>query len=174
MQSDHQDEFFDDSESSKSQRKRESQAMHELGVKLVKLGKNVLKQLPLDHEVLAAVQLAQKIENKREGYRRQLQFIGKLLRQRDTDALLAKIDEIENHSLYQASHFHALERWRDRIISGGDDAIQAFIDDYPMADRQQLRQYARQAQKELEQNKPPAASRALFKYIRGVVDSQAK
>ncbi|WP_194756235.1 ribosome biogenesis factor YjgA [Aliidiomarina indica] len=173
MHSDHQDENFDDSESSKSQRKRESQAMHDLGIKLVKLGKNTLKQLPLDEEVMAAVLLAQKIENKREGYRRQLQFIGKLLRQRDTDALLAKIDEIENHSLYQAAHFHAIERWRDRIINDGDDGIQAFIDDYPRADRQQLRQYVRQAQKEQEQHKPPAASRALFKYLRSIVDSQA-
>lgn len=169
MQSHDQNEFSDDLGPSKTQLKREAEAMHQLGTKLVKMGKNSLKQLPLDQELLDAIKLAQRVENKREGFRRQLQFIGKLLRGRDVEPILAKIDEIENHSLHQAAHFHGLERWRERILGEGDDAIQAFLDQYPTADRQQLRQYVRQAQKEQANNKPPAASRALFKYIREVV-----
>ncbi|EGN74885.1 hypothetical protein A28LD_1902 [Idiomarina sp. A28L] len=171
MQRDNQDEHLDDGDLSKTQLKRHSQDMHDLGVKLVKMGSNGLKQIPLDDETFAAVKLAKKIENKREGYRRQLQLVAKLLRQRDTAPILAAIDELENRALYQAAHFHALEKWRDRVINQGDDAIQELLDVYPHGDRQQLRQYARQAAKELEQNKPPAASRALFKYIRSLSES---
>jgi len=170
MQYDDQDEFLSADDVSKTQLKREAAAMHDLGVKLVNMGSNTLKQLPLDDELHAAVKLAQKISNKREGYRRQLQFLAKLLRQRDTDALLSAIDKIENRALYEAAHFHALEQWRERILSAGDDGIQAFIDQYPDADRQQLRNWVRQAKKEQEQNKPPAAARALFKYIRSVAE----
>lgn len=173
MQYDDQDEFLSADDFSKTQLKREAAAMHDLGLKLVKMGSNTLKQLPLDEELLTNIKLAQKIANKREGYRRQLQYLGKLLRQRDTDELLLAIDKIENRALYEAAHFHALEQWRDRILQQGDDGIQAFLDQYPHADRQQLRQWVRQAKKEQEQNKPPAAARALFKYIRGVAETAA-
>lgn len=161
---------FDDDDLSKTALKRHSAEMHDLGVKLVKMGNNTIKQLPLDDELLSNIKLAKKIENKREGFRRQLQFLAKLLRQRDVAPILAALDEIENRTLYQAAHFHKLEQWRDRILSQGDDAIQAFIDEYQHADRQQLRQFTRQAQKEQQQEKPPAAARALFKYIRSVAD----
>lgn len=171
MQYDDQDKFSSADESSKTQLKREAAAMHDLGVKLVNMGSNTLKQLPLDEELRTNIKLAQKISNTREGYRRQLQYLGKLLRQRDTDALLLAIDKIENRSLYEAARFHALEQWRDRILQQGDDGIQAFIDEYPLADRQQLRQWVRQAKKEEELNKPPAAARALFKYIRGITEA---
>ena len=161
-------DMLDDDEYSKTALKRHATEMHDLGVKLVKMGNNTLKQLPLDEELLTNIKLAKKIENKREGFRRQLQFLAKLLRQRDVAPIIAGINEIENRSLHQAAHFHKLEQWRDRILAEGDAAIQDFMDAFAHADRQQLRQFHRQAQKEQQQEKPPAAARALFKYIRSV------
>lgn len=61
-----------------------------------------------------------------------------------------------------------MERWRERILTQGDEAIQAFIDEYPATERQKLRQLVRKAQKEQAEDKPPAAFRELFKYLRAV------
>jgi ribosome-associated protein len=61
---------------------------------------------------------------------------------------------------------HKLEEWRDRLIRDGDNALGEALETFPNADRQQLRQMIRQAQKETEQNKPPKTARTLFRYLR--------
>ena len=153
---------------SKSDRKREVLAITDLGRKLVDLTPNQLAELPLSDELLEAVTLAKKIRNKHVGFKRQIQYIGKVLRNDDPQPILDAIAEKENAHLHEQKHFHALEQWRDRILEQGDEAIQAFIDEYPHADRQHMRQLVRTAAKQKEQNKPPAAYRELFKYLREV------
>src|SRR5690606_19067711 len=140
-----------------------------LGERLIDLPPTQLAQLPIDPTLLDAVHLAQKIRNKREGYRRQLQYIGKLMRLLDTDELQQALAELDEQHQTQQAAFHQLEKFRDAIVAEGDPAIQRFIDDYPHADRQRMRQLQRQAQKEQAQQKPPAAARELFKYLRSVV-----
>ena len=154
---------------SKSQLKREMSARQLMGEKLCKLAPGKLAKIPMPEKLADAVALAKKIENKREGYRRQLQYIGKLMRTIDVEPIEAALDKIENKHQEQTIALHQCEQWRDKIIAEGDGGIQAFLDAYPQADRQQLRQLMRGAIKEQTQNKPPKSSRELFKAIRALV-----
>ena len=77
---------------------------------------------------------------------------------------------MDHQSLTYRQHFQRLEAWRDSLINEGNQAIENFLSDYPMADRQQLRNLQRQANRELELKKPPAAARKMFQYIRSLTD----
>lgn len=149
---------------SKSEIKRDAEALKELGAELVDLGKNALDKIPLDADLRAAVELAQRI--KKEGRRRQLQLIGKMLRQRDPEPIQIALDKLNNRHNQQVALFHKLEQIRDRLIDEGDDAISLVLELYPQADRQQLRSLIRNAKKEKATNKPPKSARQIFQYLR--------
>jgi len=154
---------------SKSEIKRDAEELKRLGAELVDLGKNALEKIPLDEELLAAVELAQRI--KKEGRRRQLQLIGKMLRSRDVDPIRQALDKLKNRHNQQVALFHKLEALRDRLVEQGDDAMNDVIALYPHADRQQLRSMIRNAQKEKAGNKPPKSSRQIFQYLRELAES---
>lgn len=149
---------------SKSEIKRDAEALKDLGAELVDLGKNALDKIPLDVDLRAAVELAQRI--KKEGRRRQLQLIGKMLRQRDPEPIQIALDKLNNRHNQQVALFHKLEQIRDRLIDEGDDAISLVLELYPQADRQQLRSLIRNAKKEKATNKPPKSARQIFQYLR--------
>lgn len=149
---------------SKSEIKRDAEALKDLGAELVDLGKNALDKIPLDADLRAAVELAQRI--KKEGRRRQLQLIGKMLRQRDPEPIQIALDKLNNRHNQQVALFHKLEQIRDRLIDEGDDAISLVLELYPQADRQQLRSLIRNAKKEKAINKPPKSARQIFQYLR--------
>lgn len=152
---------------SKTQLKQEAKELVDLGKKLIELTPAKLKEFDLDDELLEAITLAQKINRKKDGYRRQLSFIGKLLRQRDNTPEIAHQMTMLNVSQRQVVQaFHALENTRDDIVARGDDAINEVLTAHPQLDRQHLRQLARQAKKQAEQNKPPKASREIFQYLK--------
>ncbi|HET8816262.1 MAG TPA: ribosome biogenesis factor YjgA [Pseudidiomarina sp.] len=159
---------FDDDLQSKSQLKRDAEAQQALGEKLIAMPTGKLAKIPLDEELLDAILLAQRIRNKREGFRRQRQLVGKMMRVRDTAPIEAAVSELEQAHSQQTALFHQLEQFRDAIIANGDEAIQEFIDAHPHADRQKLRQLHRQIVKQQQTGKPPAAARELFKYLREV------
>lgn len=152
----------------KTQLKRENAAIHDMAMRLVSLTDGAVKKMPINDELVDAIKLAHKIRNTREGYRRQLQLITKLLRQTDYEAIQRELDGLQRSGDAENARFHALERWRERILVEGDDAVQAFIDLYPATDRQKLRQLVRKTKKEQADDKPPAAYRELFKYLREV------
>ena len=149
---------------SKSEIKRDAEALKDIGAELVDLGKNALDKIPLDADLRAAVELAQRI--KKEGRRRQLQLIGKMLRQRDPEPIQIALDKLNNRHNQQVALFHKLEQIRDRLIDEGDDAISLVLELYPQADRQQLRSLIRNAKKEKATNKPPKSARQIFQYLR--------
>lgn len=151
---------------SKSELKRHMAKLQQLGEELVKLSAADLAKIPLDEQLSDAIALARKIRNKREGFRRQLQYIGKLMRSRDEEPLQQALDRIKGLDAQSKADFHRLEHWRDQIVSEQDSAINAFVAEYPHADRQRLRQLARQAKKEAEKQATPKAAREIFKYIR--------
>lgn len=130
---------------SKSEIKRDAEELKHLGVELVKLGKNALDKIPLDADLRAAIELAQRI--KMEGRRRQLQLIGKMLRQRDVDPIRQALDKLKNRHNQQVVVFHKLEQLRDRMVDGSDEAIEEVMNLWPDADRQQLRSLVRNARK---------------------------
>ncbi|MGP3159193.1 ribosome biogenesis factor YjgA [Serratia marcescens] len=154
---------------SKSEIKRDAEALKDLGAEMVDLGKNALDRIPLDEDLRAAIELAQKI--KKEGRRRQLQLIGKMLRARDIEPIQTALDKLKNRHNQQVSLFHKLEALRDRLVEEGDDVIPSILDLYPAADRQQLRSLVRNAQKEKAANNPPKAYRQIFQYLRELAEA---
>ena len=160
------DELPDDlAPKSKSELKREMTELQKLGEELVDLPSAKLAKIPMSELLEEAVMLARRLKN-REGKRRQLQYIGKIMRTIDSDAIRQKLESFHHQSQSFRQALHQLEQWRDQLIEGGDHAISELLQTHPQLDRQQLRQLVRQAKKEASQNKPPAASRKIFKYLR--------
>jgi len=95
-----------------------------------------------------------------------MQYVGKLMRREDLDAIRAVFDEMDQETRRRDLAFHRLEQWRDRLIDEGDAAAKAFIAEFPAVDRQALRQLIRNARREREQGKPPTNARRLFRLIR--------
>ena len=155
---------------SKTQIKAQMVAMQKLGESLVHLGQSSLAKIPMQEELLDAVMLARKILRKKEGYRRQLQLIGKIMRNTDIAAIEHALNNIKSAHKKLNDAFHGTEMLRDDILLQGDSKIESTIVDYPLLDRLKLRQYVRQANKELVDNKPPKASRELFKYLKEMIN----
>jgi ribosome-associated protein len=153
---------------SKSQAKRDVEALQKLGLKLLALSKNTLEKFDLDEKLLDAILLAQAIKS-HSGHRRQVHLIGKLMRHTDADAIRLQLERYQ-HPIEEANaHFHKLEKWRDRLLAEGDSAIHELLTEYPDLERSRLRQLLRNAKKEAEQNKPPKSARQLFKYLKEVI-----
>ena len=150
---------------SKSQLKRESHALTDLGKELVELAQSELKKIPLDERLLEAIALAHRIKE-RGSRKRQLQYIGKLLRTTDVEPILAAMEGMKLEHAKDNARTHKLELWRNRLLEEGDAALGELLAQHPDADRQHLRQLLRNAQREQKQNKPPKSSRELFKYLR--------
>ncbi|WP_044406362.1 ribosome biogenesis factor YjgA [Thiomicrospira microaerophila] len=146
-----------------------AQEVTDIGSALGELSESQLKKMGLPTELLDALLLYKRMDPG-PAIRRQRQFIGKWLRQHEEELaeLRAKIEEMEARAKQQNLHFQKLERWRDRLITEGDEALTALLEDFPQADRTLLRQHIRNAQKEAEQQKPPKAARAIFQYLRGL------
>lgn len=155
---------------SKSEIKRDAEELKRLGAELVDLGKNSLDKIPLDERLRTEVELAQRI--KKEGRRRQLQLIGKLLRSIDVEPIRVALDKLNNRHNQQVALFHKLEMLRDRLIEQGDEAMGDVIALYPDADRQQLRSMIRNAQKEKAGSKPPKSARQIFQYLRELAEAK--
>ncbi|TDO12539.1 MULTISPECIES: ribosome biogenesis factor YjgA [Halomonas] len=154
-----------DERPSKSQLKREMQALQQLGEQIIAMSDAQRARFPLSDDLLRAIEETGRIKA-REARRRHMQYVGKLMRGEDLDGIQAVFAEIDSETLRRDHAFHRLEGWRDRLIAEGDAAVEAFIDDYPDADRQALRQLIRNARREREQDKPPTNARRLFRLIR--------
>lgn len=155
---------------SKSQLKRDAQALTKLGEQLVSLDEKQLRQFSLPDNILDAIIAARKI--KQHGARkRQLLYLGKLLRQIDSSEINDHLSSLHLQSKQQAMALQRVEQWRDRLLAD-DQAITELLNDYPAIDRQHLRQMIRTARKEQQQNKPPAAYRSLFRYLRSIFTQQ--
>ena len=153
---------------SKSQRKRDMTALQELGEALVKLPASQLATIPMPENLLNAVIAARAIPE-RGAHKRQLQYIGKVMRKIDATPIQAAFDALHNHGQHAAVQFHRLERWRDQLLSEGDIAVSEFINAYPAADSQHLRQLIRNAEREISAGKPPSSARTLFRYVRDIM-----
>lgn len=110
---------------SKNARKREQHALQQLGEYLVSLKATQLESMPLNDELLQAVRAAQGMKS-HGALRRQKQLIGKLMRQADADAIRDRLESIESRSRAEKKLFANAERWRDRLLTGGPDALAEF------------------------------------------------
>ncbi|MGH1472421.1 MAG: ribosome biogenesis factor YjgA [Cellvibrionaceae bacterium] len=161
---------------SKSQLKREMEDLQKLGKQLIDLNETQRKTFSLPEELEDAI-LEHKRITKNEAKRRQMQFIGKLMRKANHEAIQEKLDAIvADQSKLKKSH-HMIEEWRDKLITGDQDQVTQFLADFPNIDRQTFRQLTRNAIKERKINeelerksqtnrKKSAATRKLFQFIR--------
>lgn len=156
---------------SKSQLKREAHALLVLGKELVNLPASQYAKIPMSDDLRHEIDEARRITS-HIARKRQQQHIGKLLRGMDTAPLAAELEKVKGQDNESKAHFHRIERWRDRLIAEGDAALTELLNLYPQADRQHLRQLARNAHKEQLDNKPPRATRELFKYVRGLMEGE--
>ncbi len=155
---------------SKSQLKREAHSLTELGKRLVQLDKGSLAKIPLPDNLLDAINSAKNIRQ-HGALKRQLQYIGKLMRKTDPEPIQAAYEAATHHYRADTQQLHEIENWRDRLLAEGDSALGELTDRHPDADRQHLRQLMRSAKKEREKNRPPRAARELFQYLKGLVAS---
>lgn len=149
---------------SKTQRKKAMHALQSLGEKLVELSADQLDRLDLPEALHDAVVEAGRIRS-REGRRRQLQYIGRLMRGVDSERIAEALALLQGESDAAKAEFHALERWRARLLAD-DAALTDWLAANPGSDAQLLRQLIRNARRETTEGKPPRASRALFRLLR--------
>lgn len=152
---------------SKSEIKRDAEDLKQLGEKLVNLTKANLTKVPLDDSLKDAIELAQRLQ--KEARRRQLQYIGKLLRSIDAEPIREALEKIENKHNQQQAMLHKLEILRDELVAKGDAVLTDLLNEHPSADRQQLRNLIRAAQKEKEQNKPSKAYREIYQILKTLI-----
>ncbi len=142
---------------SKTQLKAEADEKQALGEALLTLRADLMARLDLPDKLLDALAEAKKITNF-EGKRRQMQFIGKLMRPLDAAPIREAIQEQQSGSAQLTLQLHLAEQWRDRLIAS-DDALGEWLTAYPATDSQQLRTLIRQARKDAKPEKPGEAPR---------------
>lgn len=155
-------------EISKSQKKREAEALQKLGVALTELSPAKLTTLPLTDQLYKALIEAKSIKS-HGAKRRHAQLIGKLMREADSEAIIAAYQSMQEEDQGVTAHFHEVELWRDRLIAQGKDALTEFIRLYPTDDVQQLRQLIKKAVDDVQKERNTGGAKALFRFLRTVI-----
>jgi ribosome-associated protein len=148
------------SDATRTDLKRASTELQKLGEDLLTLRTDLMARLDLSEKLVDAVAEAKRITNF-EGKRRQMQYIGKLMRGLDDEqlgAVHAALNEQLNGSAEDNLRLHQAESWRDRMVAD-DDAVGEWIAQFPGTDIQQLRSLVRQARKDAVPEKPGEAQR---------------
>ena len=136
-------------DASRTDLKRESDELQDLGKELLSLRADLFARIGLPDKLVEALAEARRITNF-EGKRRQMQYVGKLMRKLDDDTVAAvrtALQEQRSGSAADKLALHLAEQWRDRLIA--EDSAQAeWIAHHPGTDIQQLRALIRQARKD--------------------------
>lgn len=154
---------------SKTKRKEAMHALQDIGKELVKLPANKLEKLDLPDDLRRAVEDCRRF-TKHEAIRRQLQYIGKLMRSVDEEPIARQLAAWKGETDEEKAQLHRIERWRDRLIED-DEVLTLFLNEHPQVDATQLRQLIRNARHEAASNKPPKSSRAIFRLVREVYET---
>jgi ribosome-associated protein len=158
----------DASRPSKTQQKKYMHALQEMGAELVSLNDAQLESIALPEALREAVMAAKRM-SRFEARRRQLQYIGKLMREVDPEPIRARLDGWKASSRAQTARLHRIERWRERLIAD-DEALAEFIAAHPATDVQQLRVLVRNSRRERLEGRPPKHYRALFHALRDTLE----
>jgi ribosome-associated protein len=156
-----------DERPSKSQKKRDMHELQGLGEDLLTLPASRIEPLDLPEILLDAIKAAKKITNF-EGKRRQIQYIGKLMRKVDPEPIREAVAAFKLGHAQDSLALHESERWRERLLDN-DEALQAFIAEHPQVDMQQLRSLVRAARKDASgtpEQRNGRAYRELFQLIK--------
>lgn len=156
---------------SRSQNRRDALDVLALGEKLVSLTPAQLARVPVPEDLLPHIAEAKRI-TAHIAHKRQLAFLAKHMRREDDatlDAIRDALDVNSDTSRREVAAMHRVEDWRERLMKDGDKALGTLLDEYPQADRQQLRTLVRNAQAERAKNKPPRAYREIYQVLRALI-----
>ena len=162
----------DDDFISKTRRKREARNLQDVGAALVALSQEQLGRLALPERLLDAV-IACKTITKHEARRRQIQYIGRLMRDVDSAPIAEQLRAIESPSKRDTALLHLAEKWREDFLVD-DEAIARFSREFPEADQDHLRNLVRGAQEEKRASKPPKKYRELFHAVNDLIQDHAR
>lgn len=159
------DEFYGGP--SRSQQRREALDVLALAKTLMELSAGELEQVPFSDSLRQQVDFARSI-TAHIARKREMQFLAKHLRKAEDElpAIRKAVAANKLDKRRQSAALHRAEQWRDRLLAGQDDDLNAALEAFPSLDRQTLRQLVRQARQEAERGQPPAAARKVFKLLR--------
>lgn len=143
-------EYDDDSFISRTEQKKSMQIYVDMGTALLALNNKQLITIPLNSEVMDALQVAKKISS-HNALKRQLSFIAKQIRKSDYESIQAGLDNLQQKDTLQDKVSKKTEQWRDRLLDEDSNALSEFIDQHQNSDRQKLAQLTRNAAKEKKQ-----------------------
>ena len=161
------DEFI-----SKSERKRRSTALQDVGAQLVKLSPEQLARIRMPEDLREAVVECKRF-NKHEAIRRQMQYIGKIMRDLDTAQIVEQLTALEAPSRRQTALFHVAEKWREELLAD-PQALERFRSEFPHADAAQVQGLADAARAERAKGSSPKRTRELFHAINAIVQQAAR
>jgi ribosome-associated protein len=156
---------------SRSQQRREALDVLALASRLSELEPGRLAKLPVPESLLPHIAETRRITS-HIAHKRQLAFLAKQMRREDDavlDAIRDALDAGGEAARQETALLHRAERWRERLLEEGDAALAELLAEHPQADRQKLRQLARNAADERSRNRPPKAFRELFREVRDLL-----
>ncbi|MDF1758305.1 MAG: ribosome biogenesis factor YjgA [Legionellaceae bacterium] len=159
---------MNDDEPSKSELKRQSTALQNIGKELADLKPEMLERLELPEPLKSEVIKARSITS-HGALKRQYQLIGKRMRATDYESIIKQYREMQAANNSQTANFHLIEKWREKLINEGRDALTDFIETFQPKDIQHLRQLIQKAVTEKKADKSTGASKSLFRYIRDFI-----
>lgn len=149
---------------SKSQRKRDAHAAQDIGERLVEMNEQQILSFDFPENLQQALLHAKTIHS-RSAKKRQLQYIGKLMRQIDAEDVRVQLDALTQESKEDKKRFHETETWRDRLLNDAD-ALPLFVEKYPHAERDELSSLVKQATNMSTQTK---YKKLLFRFIAKII-----
>jgi ribosome-associated protein len=155
---------------SKTRLKQQMHELQDVGEQLIALGEDQLRELDLPERLLDAIHDLKRI-HKFGAQRRQMQFIGKLMRDVEIAPVIAKLEAWKGTSSRHTAWLHLIERWRERLLDS-DEAMTELLAAHPHADAQHLRALVRNAHKEKLLNKPPRSYREIFQVLREIMPEE--
>ncbi|PCJ20986.1 MAG: hypothetical protein COA96_15470 [SAR86 cluster bacterium] len=155
---------------SKTQLKQEATDLQKLGKKLTGYSPSFLKKLPIHETLISAIAEFNRLPNSHGARRRQLQFIGKLMRDCDYELINTAIQKLENGTLVKNKPQSELDSWCDRILLTGDAEINKLLDLHPQLERQTLRQLYREHNRAKESTRPKFKNK-LQSYLRNLLSN---
>jgi len=157
---------------SKTRRKRQMHELQHAGAELVSLSAEQLARIEMPESLREAVEDARRF-HRHEARRRQLQYIGRIMRDIDAGPIVEQLAALKAPSRRQTALFHVAERWRQELLADGS-ALERFVKEFPEADPHRIRSMVDEAREERHAARPPRRFRELFHVLSAIVQDHAR
>ncbi|MBI9085253.1 MAG: DUF615 domain-containing protein [Desulfobacterales bacterium] len=158
---------------SRTQKKNEDRALQTAGEALAALSPEQIDAVDMPEELREALHFVRQTTS-HGARRRQMQYIGSLMRRIDSEPLQRALDNIRFGDVQAAAQFKRIERWRDGLAAGDQSMLDEIMAAHPVADRQRLAQLARNARKHADSGEKTKSARALFRYLKELADGSGE